>query len=64
MTTTEKTALLTATEDANGWSVTDNFGGCWRPSDEAATEIEASANPAGTALLICHSAPMRGKWSQ
>lgn len=46
----------------DGWSVTDPNGGRWWPSEAADEEIEASADPAETALRICRESPMRGRW--
>jgi hypothetical protein len=45
----------------DGW-VEDREGGVWHPSDEARAEIEASDDPAATAVRICHDTPLRGEW--
>ena len=65
MTTTETTAAaegLTAIETTDGWAVSDIDGGRWWPSDEAAEEIAASADPAACAVRIADAEPMRGTW--
>lgn len=44
------------------WTVVDPDGGIWWPSDEAAEEIAASADPESTAIRIATDEPMRGTW--
>lgn len=44
------------------YTVADECGGRWWPSDEASEEIDASAEPEATALRICTEQPMRGEW--
>ena len=46
-----------------GWTVRDADGGTWFPNDDADAEIEASDDPAATAVTICRDEPMRGTWS-
>jgi hypothetical protein len=46
----------------HGWSVDDQVGGVWWPSDEARAEIEASDDPAAKAVEICETEPERGEW--
>jgi len=53
---------LTAREDAYGWSVESDCGGRWWPDAATAAEIEASDDPAATALRICDEETMRGEW--
>jgi hypothetical protein len=43
-------------------TVCDPAGGVWWPDESAEAEIEASDDPAATALEICHTTPMRGSW--
>jgi len=58
------TDTLTARQMADGICVEDVAGGVWWPNEEAASEIEASADPSAAALRICREQPMRGRWSQ
>lgn len=53
---------LSARQVYGSWLVEDWAGGVWRPSLEADAEIEASEDPAATALRICREQPMRGEW--
>lgn len=61
MTTT--TTTLTAEQLTYGWTVLDPEGGRWWPSEEAAAEIEAAADPAAEAVRIATQEPMRGTWA-
>jgi hypothetical protein len=49
-------------EIVNEWTVLDEAGGRWHPSDEAREEINAADDPEATALRICVAQPMRGTW--
>lgn len=47
---------------ADGWSVVDPAGGRWWPTEDEASYILASHDPAGTSLEICRSGG--GAWHQ
>ncbi len=51
-----------AEQMADGWRVVDPDDGVWWPSDEAEAEIQASDDPAATAVRIATQDPMRGEW--
>ena len=54
--------VLTAVETDGTWAVDDAAGGRWFPGDDAETEIDASDDPAATAVRLCREQPMRGDW--
>ena len=55
---------LSAIQLHDTWAVEDSDGGIWHPDSETASVIEASADPAAEAVMICDSEPMRGTWAQ
>jgi hypothetical protein len=56
--------IVIAQQNEGIWTVIDPQGGCWWPDEDAAAEIDASADPAATAIRIAMEAPMRGEWRQ
>jgi hypothetical protein len=62
--TSEPDDGLEASDYGDRWHVVDPDGGRWWPSDATLAEIEASDDPAATALEICRRSPMRGRWAQ
>jgi hypothetical protein len=59
-----KTNTMTAEQLTNGWTVIDEDGGQWWPSEEAIAQINSASNPEAEALRICEEDPMRGTWKQ
>lgn len=59
---TTKYKNLTAIENSLGWSVIDENGGRWWPDAEAAEKIEASDDPAETAIEMVLFGSAHGQW--
>ena len=58
---------LRAVREHDGWRVESSHNGIWRPSEEAAAEIEAVGDEDAQMLCvyeILDETPMRGEWSQ
>ena len=55
-------AKLTAEDLAGTWTVRAPCGARWWPRRHVAKQIEASRDPAATALAMCDEAETHGNW--